>query len=125
MYEITFYETAKGESDIRDLLEELRIKSDKGNKDARIQLNQIAFCIERLQIDGPLLRKNTKLTKHIDGDIWELRPGRNRVFYFYFHQDGSFVLLHHFLKQTQKTPAKEIIRARREMEDHIARKGDR
>ena len=125
MYEITFYETAKGESDIRDLLEELRIKSDKGNKDARIQLNQIAFCIERLQIDGPLLRKNTKRTKPIVGVIWELRPGRNRVLYFYFDQDGSFVLLHHFLKQTQKTPAKEIVRARREMEDHIARKGDR
>ena len=35
MYTVEFYENAKGESDVWDFLEELRIKAET-NKDARI-----------------------------------------------------------------------------------------
>ena len=31
--------------------------------------------------------------------------------------DGSFVLLHHFVKKTQKTPRREIEKAKRELQD--------
>ena len=31
--------------------------------------------------------------------------------------DGSFVLLHHFVKKTQKTPRREIEKAKRELKD--------
>lgn len=31
--------------------------------------------------------------------------------------DGSFVLLHHFMKKTQKTPKREIEQAKRELAD--------
>lgn len=54
--------------------------------------------------------------KHIEGDIWELRPMRERVFFFCW--DGkSFVLLHHFTKKTNKTPRREIEQAKRNMQD--------
>ncbi|MGN0948008.1 MAG: type II toxin-antitoxin system RelE/ParE family toxin [Megasphaera sp.] len=36
-------------------------------------------------------------------DIWELRPGNNRVFYFYY-DESQYVLLHHFRKKSQETP---------------------
>ena len=79
MYEIEFYEKENGESDVWDFLEELREKSEK-SKDARIQYNQLMLHIQLLQNNGTRLPNN--ITKHIEEDIWELRPGNNRVFYF-------------------------------------------
>ena len=46
-------------------------------------------------------------SKHLEDGIWELRPGNRRVLYFFF-RDDTFVLLHQFLKKTQKTPQKEL-----------------
>ena len=50
------------------------------------------------------------------GDLWELRPIRDRIFFVAWHE-GSFVLLHHFMKKTVKTPPREIEQARRELAD--------
>ncbi|MBQ5684470.1 MAG: type II toxin-antitoxin system RelE/ParE family toxin, partial [Clostridia bacterium] len=55
-------------------------------------------------------------------DLWELRPGRRRVLYFY-HKDNTYVLLHSFIKKTQKTPRREIEKAKRERNDYLRRKG--
>ena len=79
MYQVEFYEKANGESDIWDFLEELRTKAQR-SKDARIQYKQVSFYIQLLQENGTLLPES--VTKHLVEDIWELRPGNNRVFYF-------------------------------------------
>lgn len=118
MYKISFYEKQTGESDVWDFLEALRAKSET-SKDARIQYNQIIFYIDLLSKNGTNLPKN--ITKHIEEDIWELRPGNNRVFYFYFDQ-SQYVLLHHFRKKSQKTPKREIVRAKAERDDYIRQK---
>ena len=118
MFTVKFYETKTGESDVWNFLEELRLKSPS-NKDARVQYNQLLFYIELLSKNGTFLPNN--ITKHIDEDIWELRPGNNRVLYFYSDND-AFVLLHHFRKKTMKTPLREIHRAKAERDDYIARK---
>ena len=55
-------------------------------------------------------------------DIWELRPGNNRVLFFY-HKDDTYVLLHLFRKRTQKTPRSEIEKAKRERNDWLTREG--
>ena len=117
MYTVEFYENAKGESDVWDFLEELRIKAEP-NKDARIQYKQISFYIQLLQDNGTRLPDN--ITKHIDDGIWELRPGSNRVLYFFF-KNNTFVLLHHFRKKTQKTPRPEIEKAKTERADFLSR----
>ena len=78
MYIVEFYENAAGESELWDFLEELRVKS-VNSKDARIQYKQISLYIQLLQDNGTRLPEN--ITKHLDEDIWELRPGNNRVFY--------------------------------------------
>lgn len=119
MYEIEFYEKANGECDVWEFLENLRMKLST-NKDARIQYKQITFYIELLQQNGSTLSEN--IMKYIEDDIWELRPGNNRVFYFFYDKDGKFVLLHHFKKKTQKTPKREIERAKAERDDYKARK---
>lgn len=67
---------------------------------------------------------NENITKHIDDGIWELCPGNNRVFYF-FYQNDTFVLLHQFRKKSQKTPKREIEKAKRERNDYLSRKGNK
>lgn len=118
MYNIDFYETTDGYSDILELLDTLKEKAAT-SKDARIQYKQIARYIELLQENGTNLP--IQITKHLQGDIWELRPGKNRVLYFFYTND-TYVLLHHFPKKTQKTPPREIDRAISEMKDYISRK---
>ncbi len=119
MYNIEFYETADGVSELWDFLDGLQQKAPS-NKDARIQHKQISQYIQLLQDHGTRLGEN--ITKHLEEDIWELRPGRNRVLFFY-HKDDTYVLLHHFLKKTQKTPRREIEKAKSERNDWITRKG--
>jgi len=118
MYTVEFYETADGRSELWDFLEELRMKAAT-NKDARIQHKQISLYIQLLQDNGTRLNEN--ITKHLEDGIWELRPGNNRVFYFFFDND-TFVLLHHFRKKSQKTPKREIEKAKNERADYITRK---
>ena len=118
MYTVEFYETLDGECQVWDFLEGLRIKAAT-NKDARIQHKQASLYIELLQQNGTHLNEN--ITKHLEDGIWELRPGNNRVFYFFF-QDDVFVLLHQFRKKSQKTPKREIEKAKRERDDYLSRK---
>lgn len=118
MYKIEFYENQHGESEVWDFLEALRVKS-QSSKDARIQYNQIIFYIDLLAKNGTNLPVN--ITKHLEEDIWELHPGNNRVFYFYY-DESQYVLLHHFRKKSQKTPKREIARAKAERNDYIRQK---
>ena len=118
MYNVEFYETQDGKSQIWEFLEDLRIKAAT-SKDACIQHKQASLYIELLQQNGTRLNEN--ITKHLEDGIWELRPGNNRVFYFFF-QDNTFVLLHQFRKKTQKTPKREIEKAKRERDDYLFRK---
>ena len=117
-YTIEFYEKADGNSEIWNFLEKLRKKAAT-NKDARIQYRQIVLHIQLLEKNGTYLPKN--ITKHITDNIWELRPGNNRIFYFFYH-DNTFVLLHSFRKKTQKTPRREIEKAISERDDYLTRK---
>ncbi len=119
-YNIIFYEKENGESEIWNFLEALR-KNSSTNKDERIQYKQASLYIELLQNNGTNLPGN--ITKYIDEDIWELRPGNNRIFYFYCCRDG-FVLLHSFRKKTQKTPRREIKKAKYERDNYLSRKED-
>lgn len=104
MYNIEFYEDSNGRSELWDFLESLRVKAAT-HKDARIQYKQISLYIQLLEDNGT--RVNENITKHLVDDIWELRPGNNRVLYFYFKND-TFVLLHQFRKKTQKLPSAKL-----------------
>lgn len=121
IYEIEFYEKPSGESEIWNFLEGLRKKAVT-SKDARIQFQQLSLYIQLLQENGTSLPSN--ITKHLEENIWELRLGNNRVFYFY-HSENTFVLLHHFRKKTQKTPKRELERAKSERDDYLNRKNDK
>ena len=117
MYDIYFYRDSKG---YQPVLEYLRELSGRNDKDSRIKFNKIGDYIEALS------RYGTRLTepyiKHIEGEIWELRPLKDRIFFVAWHNE-SFVLLHYFTKKTQKTPRSEIGKAKKEFKD-LKERGD-
>ena len=54
--------------------------------------------------------------KHLDGDIWELRPLQGRIL-FVAWTGNVFVLLLCFTKKNQKNPQREIEKDKRELDD--------
>jgi len=109
LHNIHYLRDAKGRSDVEDYLRELSVKRDK---DSRIKLNKIHEYIEALSEYGTAI--GLPKVKHLTGELWELRPLRDRII-FVAWIDNSFVLLHHFMKTTQKTPSREIEQAKREL----------
>ena len=120
MYDIIFYDDERGREPVREYLDRLKEKS-LTNKDARINLRKTVAYIDALAEYGT--RIGAPVTKHLGGEIWELRPLANRILYAYF-KDNKFILLHHFVKKSQKTPKKEIEQAKRNLESYMERYGD-
>ena len=111
MYKIYFYRDKDGHEPVAEYIAALSSKKDK---DSRIKMNKIRDYVKALSTFGE------PYVKHLDGPIWELRPIRDRIL-FAAWVNGSFVLLHSFMKKTQKTPAREIEQAKRELADLIER----
>ena len=74
MFEVILYEDRKGHSQIREYMNSLEKSSAK---DSRIKLSRIQNNIMYLQLKGT--RAGERFVKHLDGEIWELRPGDDRV----------------------------------------------
>ena len=115
MYKIIFYKDKNGNEPIKDFIDELERKG-KTSKNDRIQYEKIRTYIDYLETQGTNI--GLPVVKHIEGKIWELRPLDNRIFFFCW-QRNSFVMLHHFIKKTRKTPRKEIRQAKRNLENFI------
>lgn len=109
MYQIIFYTDKNGESEIYQYIMELK-KNKAKNKNYRIKYYKVASYIDALASYG--LRLTSKYVKHLEGEIWELRPLRDRILFAYFAKD-KFILLSQFIKKTQKTPRREIEKAKR------------
>lgn len=111
MYSVHFYRDRNGKEPALDYLKGLLGKNDK---DSRIRAKKIQEYIGILREYGT--RAGEPYMKHIEGDIWELRPSKDRVFFVGWH-NGGFVLLHAFEKKTKKAPEREKKRAREELKD--------
>ncbi len=115
MFKIIFYEDKNGDCKTYDYIKEL---SNHNDKDSRINLSKIIAYFNKLAELGT--RIGEPFTKHICDDIWELRPLKNRFFYAYV-KDNTFVVLHHFIKKSKKTPTKEIVVAKKNLKDYLGR----
>jgi phage-related protein len=93
---VNFYTTGKNEP-VREWLKSL------DGKDKKV----IGEDIKTVQYGWPL---GMPLVSHITGDIWEVRIKlNNRIARVLFCiEQSSMVLLHGFIKKTQKTPDSEI-----------------
>jgi len=115
MYDIEFYADRNGKSEIEEYLINLQ---QKNNKDSRIKFNKITSYIDALKLNGTIIGE--PYIKHLEDDIWELRPIRDRILFAYW-KDNKFILLHIFMKDTKKTPPKEIEKAKANLKDFIER----
>ena len=112
MWNIIFYERENGKVPVQEFMKSL----------SRQQQAKAIHEIEILEQFGTSLRMPH--AKHIDGKLWELRiksgSDISRIFYF-IHVGDDIVLLHGFIKKTQKTPAGEIDKAKTYMADYERR----
>lgn len=117
MFEIKFYIDGQGREPVKEYLKTLDGKA-KTDKNARIQLKKIRDYIGFLSEDGTMIGEPH--CKHVEGELWELRPLDNRIFFFCWNGD-HYILLHYFKKKTQKTPRREIEKAKNNMKDFLER----
>lgn len=115
MFNIIFYKDKRGNEPVKEYIQSLFIKD---NKDNIIKRGKIRDYLETLQEYGT--RAGESYVKHLDGDIWELRPLRDRILFFAYI-NNTIVLLSYFKKKTQKTPKREIEKAKKYMKDFIER----
>jgi phage-related protein len=115
---LKLYQTADGKQPIKDYPNEL---SEKTDRDSRMRLGKIDYYLQALRTYGT--RAGEPYVKHIECDLWELRPLNDR-FFFFARRGDRFILLHHFIKKTQKTPKREIDQAKRNLKDFVERERD-
>ena len=112
-FEVEFYETQNGDQPAKIFLLSL-------DKKMRAKM---ADTISILQDNGNELRE--PYSKHLSEGIFELRAkvgsDITRVLYF-FYVDRHIILTNGFIKKTQKTPLKEIERAKKYRADYLRRK---
>ena len=112
MWNIIFYEKEDGTTPVQEFLGKLPVKHQ-------------AKALRDIDV---LEKYGTSLTephvKHIKGKLWELRiksaSDISRIFYF-VPVGKSIILLHGFVKKTQKTPNSEIETANNYSEDYQRR----
>ena len=117
MFKLLFYKDSSGHDPLAEYLGDLAQKA-LTSKNERIKLKKIIEYMELLEQHGTMLGE--PYVKHIVDDIWELRPLKNRIFFFHW-KDGTLIMLHHFAKTTKKTPPREIEQAKRNQKDFLER----
>jgi len=104
MWQIHFYEDRRGKSPVLEFIDALSPRD-------RVKVNNIFRLLEEFGTDLGMPH-----ARRIEGRLWELRPGDNRLFYF-LYLERKFVILHGFRKQSVKTPEKEITTALHRMKE--------
>ena len=113
-FEVIFYEKENGECPAEEFILSLDVKMRA----------KMLGLLELLEEKGTQLRE--PYSKPIDDGIFEIRCkiGNNisRVLYFFYYE-GKIILTNGFIKKTQKTPSKEIKRAKKYIGDFKERMG--
>ena len=118
MYQIVFYKDEKGRSEVEEYIKELRTKKEN-NKDNRIKYEKIDIYLNLLTKYG--LKLGEPYIKHLEKELWELRSLKDRIILAHLEKN-RIILLTHFIKNTRKTPRREIKRAERLLK--IIKEGD-
>lgn len=112
---IDYYKDAQGKEAVKDFLDSLPLPAKA----------KVMRLIELLAEHGVLLKE--PYTRQVRGKIRELRvidaQGNVRIFYF-FYAKKRIILLHGFVKKTDKTPQRHLDIAEKRMKDYIKTHGE-
>ena len=101
-WRVLFYKDSRGRSPIVEYLNVLPVVEQAAAEEAFRLLREFGLSL------------GMPHAKHINGKLWELRPGANRFFYFAY-VGRRFVILNAYRKQSQKTPPQELALAERRL----------
>jgi len=110
-YKIIYFKKDNGEAPVFECIIKLSTK-DK---------TKIFDYIDKLSIYSEFRRE--PYSRHLDGKLRELKIdfSKNRYRIIYFFRVGKFIiLLNMFVKKSQKTPKKEINKAKNYMQEFLA-----
>ena len=89
MYKIIFYKDKNGYSNVLEHIETLKEKRFT-SKDAKVKFKKISSYLDMLSENG--LEIGKPYIKHLENEIWELRPLRDRILFAYW-DNNNFILL--------------------------------
>lgn len=107
-FEIVYYEDKYGKSSVGEFLDKLSIEN-------KVLFNQTSKALEKLK--NRFYHKEP-LSKYIESGLWEVRikAGTDILRIFYTFKKGKvIILLHVFIKKSQKTPINELEIARKRL----------
>jgi phage-related protein len=116
-WSVEYYTKSDGSSPVEEFIDSL-------DESARAKA---IFVIDVLRMKGTQLREPYSKSIQGIGKLFELRfrTAGNAYRIFYFPVTGKrFILLHGFVKKTEKTPRGELTIALQRMNDWILRKGN-
>lgn len=103
--------------------DEVPVKEFLGSLNVKMRA-KVVMEIALLQEQGNELR--LPYSRHLDDGIFELRikvgTDISRVLYFFYYE-GRIILTHGFIKKTQKTPPREIEKAKQYRADFLRKEG--
>ncbi|MGE4350207.1 MAG: type II toxin-antitoxin system RelE/ParE family toxin [Candidatus Berkiella sp.] len=102
-----FYQTSKGNEPVREWLQAL----------SRDEKKIIGEDIKTVQLGWPL---GMPLVRNLDKGLWEVRSNlkSNKIArVIFFMHNNSMILLHGFIKKSQKTPPQDIETALKRMKE--------
>ncbi len=113
MYTLVFHVRPDGSCPYNEYVQQVHGSGRKGDA-AKIR----AF-VERLRQFGSQRLAAMQAAEKMN-DVWQLRPGRHRIFYFWYANVGRYVLLNGFQKKSRKTPPAELNRAETLRAEHLS-----
>jgi phage-related protein len=117
MPNVVVYRRANGSEPYMEFLEQVTRAGRKAS------LARIKATVDVLGEFGAQALATTGRAEYLDGGIWELRTHSYRVMFFHDEWRNNFVLLQGFIKQTQRTPQREMENAKRLRDGYFEQHG--
>ena len=112
MYDLDFHIRANGSCPYDEYVKEVF------QSGAKQQAAKIRATVDRLKHSGSLGLVKMRLAEKMN-DVWQLRIGVHRVFYFWHGDARQYVMMNGFRKQSRKTPPAELHRAEALRVEHL------
>lgn len=106
MYDVHLYIRPNGRCPAKEYIDGI-IRSGRKADSARID-----GLLVQLRMEGSQRLVRSRRAEKMN-DVWQLRSGRHRLFYFWDDLLNRYVILNGFLKQSRQTPRRELLRAER------------